>query len=68
MSFAGSKPAKFQGTFSEPEKPNGGKSIHELCRFAGLFSLAPTKNMRFFHWAEHNIQEMTYEETHTFCK
>jgi hypothetical protein len=46
------KPAKFQGALSKPEKPNGGKSMHELCRFAGLFSLVPTKNTRIFRWME----------------
>ena len=25
------------------------KIMHELCRFAGLFSLGPAKNTRFFH-------------------
>jgi hypothetical protein len=29
--------------------------MHELCRFAGLFSLVPTKNLRFFHWTEQKV-------------
>jgi hypothetical protein len=58
-----SKPAKFEDVLSKPEKPNSKKSIHELCRFAGLFSLGSTKNMQFFHWLEHNLQEMSYEQT-----
>jgi hypothetical protein len=65
--FAFSKPAKFQGGFSKPEKAIDGKSIHELCRFAGLFSIVPTKNTRFFHWAEQCRQEVIYEETDAGC-
>jgi hypothetical protein len=53
--FAFLKPAKFQLAFNKPEKANDENSIHELCRFAGLFSIAPTKNTRFSHWAEHDI-------------
>ena len=41
--------------------------MHELCRFAGLFSLVPTKNTRYFHWTEQDNQEVTYEETYTGC-
>jgi hypothetical protein len=38
--------------FSKPEKPNDENTIHELCRFAGLFSLGSTKNVLIFHWME----------------
>jgi hypothetical protein len=50
--FAFSKSAKFQVAFSKPEKANDEKSMHELCRFAGLFSIVPTKNTRISHWME----------------
>ncbi len=57
MRFAGFvlKPAKFQEALSKHEKTNGENFMHELCRFAGLFSIVPTKNTRFFHWTEHDI-------------
>ena len=43
------KPAKCEDSLNKPEKANGKNSMHEFCRFAGLFSITPAKNTRFFH-------------------
>jgi len=35
-----------------------GFSMHELCRFADLFSISPAQNTRFFHWVEQHHEEL----------
>jgi hypothetical protein len=46
------KPAKYKAVLNKPGKPEEKKLSDELCRFAGLFSIGPAKNTRFFHSME----------------